>query len=158
MASHHQHTIPVEGYESELQNLGEHVDIPETPVRIIKITKTIAVKIPVPYPVKVVEKVPYPVHVNRPYPVPVPQIVHAPYTPKAHEHQALGGDHGFQGNVHEHQALGGGYGNHGNDDGSYQLQDNSEYNESPSYNGPSYNSYAPISEEYAISPNDHNNY
>ncbi|CAH2104706.1 unnamed protein product [Euphydryas editha] len=78
LASHHTHIIPVEGYETKLQDLGEHVNYHETPVRVVKITKTIAVKIPVPYPVKVVEKVPYPVHVNKPYPVPVPHIVKVP--------------------------------------------------------------------------------
>ncbi|CAB3231108.1 unnamed protein product [Arctia plantaginis] len=89
-ASHESHTIPVEDYETELHNLGEHVEIPETPVRIIKITKTVAVKVPVPYPVKVIQKVPYPVHISKPYPVPVPQIVKVPHveSPKtlpAHE-------------------------------------------------------------------------
>lgn len=79
MASHHSYTIPIEGYETELQNLGQHVDIPETPVKVVKITKTIAVKIPVPYPVKVREKVPYPVHIAKPYPVPVPQIIKVPH-------------------------------------------------------------------------------
>ncbi|XP_068621503.1 uncharacterized protein [Battus philenor] len=77
-ASEHTHIIPVEKYDTELQELGQHVEIPETPVRVVKITKTIAVKIPVPYPVKVIEKVPYPVHVSKPYPVPVPQIVKVP--------------------------------------------------------------------------------
>lgn len=78
-ASEYSHTIPVENYKTELQDLGQHVDLPETPVKVIKITKTIAVKIPVPYPVKVIEKVPYPVHVSKPYPVSVPQIVHVPH-------------------------------------------------------------------------------
>lgn len=95
-ASHHSHhvqTIPVENYETELQVLGEHVEIPETPVRVVKITKTVAVKIPVPYPVKVIQKVPYPVHINKPYPVPVPQIVKVPHVespPATHAHEALG--------------------------------------------------------------------
>ncbi|XP_037297869.1 dosage compensation regulator [Manduca sexta] len=79
IASHHSHTIPIEGYETELQVLGQHVDIPETPVKVVKITKTIAVKIPVPYPVKVREKVPYPVPIAKPYPVPVPQIIKVPH-------------------------------------------------------------------------------
>lgn len=90
---HEGHTIPVEHYETELHNLGEHVEIPETPVRVIKITKTVAVKVPVPYPVKVIEKVPYPVHISKPYPVPVPQIVKVPHveSPKPlHGHEALG--------------------------------------------------------------------
>lgn len=91
--SHHVHTIPVENYETELQVLGEHVEIPETPVRVIKITKTVAVKVPVPYPVKVIEKVPYPVHINKPYPVAVPHIVKVPHgdsSPQVHAHEALG--------------------------------------------------------------------
>ncbi|XP_028171668.1 uncharacterized protein LOC135087923 [Ostrinia nubilalis] len=96
VASHHQsHIIPVEGYDTELQDLGQHVEIPETPVKVIKITKTIAVKVPVPYPVKVREKVPYPVHVAKPYPVPVPQIIKVPHivSPKS-GHQHEGGDEG----------------------------------------------------------------
>ncbi|XP_046961995.1 uncharacterized protein LOC124531452 [Vanessa cardui] len=97
LASHYTHTIPVEGYETELQDLGQHVEVPETPVKVIKITKTIAVKIPVPYPVKVVEKVPYPVHVNKPYPVPVPHIVKVPVAHKpSHGHEALGHGSSYQ--------------------------------------------------------------
>lgn len=109
-SGHSQHTIPIEHYETELQNLGEHVEIPEHPVKVIKITKTIAVKVPVPYPVKVVQKVPYPVHISKPYPVPVPQIVHVPAPHKPHAHDASDG--------HQQQ------------DQPYQVQ------ESPSY-GPS---------------------
>ncbi|XP_041979032.1 uncharacterized protein LOC121733021 [Aricia agestis] len=107
LTEHGSYTIPVEGYDSELQDLGEHVDVPETPVRVIKITKTIAVKVPVPYPVKVIEKVPYPVHVNRPYPVPVPQIVRVPQqAPNPHheqqiqQHQALDVAHAPFQNIH----------------------------------------------------------
>ncbi|XP_013181214.1 PREDICTED: uncharacterized protein LOC106127624 [Papilio xuthus] len=97
-ASEHKHIIPVENYDTELQDLGQHVEIPETPVRVVKITKTIAVKIPVPYPVKVVEKVPYPVHVSKPYPVPVPQIVKVPHVISSKDkigHEAL--DSPYQG-------------------------------------------------------------
>lgn len=82
LASEHTHVIPVEHYETELQDLGQHVEQHETPVKVIKITKTIAVKIPVPYPVKVIEKVPYPVHVSKPYPVQVPHIVQLPAAKK----------------------------------------------------------------------------
>lgn len=107
-ASHHDHshTIPVEGYETKLQDLGQHLEIPETPIKVIKITKTIAVKVPVPYPVKVIQKVPYPVHISKPYPVPVPQIVHVPAP--THKHGA--DDHSS---------------NHGNTHGgdSYQVQE-----------------------------------
>ncbi|CAG5021843.1 unnamed protein product [Parnassius apollo] len=78
-ASQHTHIIPVENYDTELQELGQHVEYPETPVKVVKITKTIAVKVPVPYPVKVIQKVPYPVHVSKPYPVPVTQIVKVPH-------------------------------------------------------------------------------
>ncbi|XP_013134044.1 PREDICTED: uncharacterized protein LOC106099901 [Papilio polytes] len=97
-ASEHKHIIPVENYDTELQDLGQHVEIPETPVRVVKITKTIAVKIPVPYPVKVLEKVPYPVHVSKPYPVPVPQIVKVPHVITSKDklgHEAL--DSPYQG-------------------------------------------------------------
>lgn len=101
LASQHSHIIPVEGYETELQVLGQHVEIPETPIKVVKITKTVAVKIPVPYPVKVREKVPYPVHVAKPYPVPVPQIIQVPHVvqPKAHREQGGGGG-AFQ-NTHQ---------------------------------------------------------
>ncbi|XP_050675933.1 uncharacterized protein LOC126972870 isoform X1 [Leptidea sinapis] len=124
LASHHSHTIPVEGYETELHDLGEHVHIPETPVRVIKITKTVAVKVPVPYPVKVVEKVPYPVHINRPYPIPVPHIVKVPHAiaPKAAEYTIDGGQE--HGHPHQHQG--------------YQVQEN-EYHE----DGPHPYQYAP---------------
>ncbi|CAG9784459.1 unnamed protein product [Diatraea saccharalis] len=103
VASHHQsHIIPVEGYETELQDLGQHVEIPETPVKVIKITKTIAVKVPVPYPVKVREKVPYPVQVAKPYPVPVPQIIKVPHivTPTKSGHNDEGGYGNGQFNTH----------------------------------------------------------
>ncbi|XP_032510678.2 uncharacterized protein LOC116765335 [Danaus plexippus] len=118
IASHHGgHVIPIEGYETELQNLGEHVEIPETPVKVIKITKTVAVKVPVPYPVKVYEKVPYPVHVNKPYPVPVPQIIRVPYDQHgpqvAHGHEAL--DVGHNGQFHNQ-----------NNENSYQVQENQQ--------------------------------
>lgn len=117
--SHHSHTIPVEGYETELQNLGEHVEIPETPVKVIKITKTIAVKVPVPYPVKVVEKVPYPVHVNKPYPVPVPQIIKVPVSHvHGHGHEALDVGHGHQ------------FQDRQQDGNSYQVQE--EHHDAPS--------------------------
>lgn len=94
IASHHSHIIPVEGYDTELQDLGQHVEIPETPVKVIKVTKTIAVKIPVPYPVKVREKVPYPVHVAKPYPVPVPQIIKVPHIVSPHGGHHDGGEKG----------------------------------------------------------------
>ncbi|XP_045510751.1 putative uncharacterized protein DDB_G0282499 [Colias croceus] len=155
-ASHSSYTIPVEGYETELHDLGEHVENHETPVRIIKITKTVAVKVPVPYPVKVVQKVPYPVHINRPYPVPVPQIIKVPHdvAPKLnHENHALDIEHrdgSFQ-NPHN----------------SYQVQENHPQDDAPNpyeqdshaYNGPSHNSYNPsVAEEYnGEGPGDHYN-
>ncbi|CAK1549862.1 unnamed protein product [Leptosia nina] len=141
LSSHHSHTIPVEGYETELHNLGEHVEIPETPVKVIKITKTVAVKIPVPYPVKVVEKVPYPVHVNKPYPVPVPHIVKAPYAGLKHDHEQ-----GLKQSGDEYQ-------NHGIN--SYQVKESDYDAPAPngqeySYNSPTYNHYdAPIVDEYS---------
>ncbi|XP_072936511.1 uncharacterized protein [Epargyreus clarus] len=142
LASHHTHVIPVEGYETELQDLGEHVITPEAPVKVIKITKTVAVKVPVPYPVKVVEKVPYPVHVSKPYPVPVPHIVRIP-TPvltKAHHEQSSDGGHQADGN-------------------SYDVHENNEApnakeyepsSESESYGGGNFGNYqnAPFENEY----------
>lgn len=127
-ASHGTYTIPVEGYESKLQVLGQHVEIPETPVKVIKITKTVAVKIPVPYPVKVREKVPYPVHIAKPYPVPVPQIIKVPHvvTIPQKSHQDGGwnsgsdqGSSGAEGSYYGHQQGGD---NGGNDVGhTYQV-------------------------------------
>ncbi|XP_022820339.1 uncharacterized protein LOC111352205 [Spodoptera litura] len=166
-ASHHGHTIPVENYETELQVLGESVEIPETPVRVVKITKTVAVKVPVPYPVKVIEKVPYPVHINKPYPVPVPQIVKIPHVespPKLHAHEALGSQDGqshFPGNSYQVQEA---HSRDGASDDSYgpEIQsyngDNSGHNHgfapygdessegssSGSYGGPSHSYYGNI--------------
>ncbi|XP_026327505.1 uncharacterized protein LOC113235811 [Hyposmocoma kahamanoa] len=119
-ASDHSHIIPVEKYETELQDLGQHVDIPETPVKVVKITKTIAVKIPVPYPVKVVEKVPYPVHVSKPYPVPVPHIVHVPHPGKS---KSFGGHEAID---VSHASLQHG----GQDDSQYKVQDSPSYDTS----------------------------
>lgn len=138
-ASKHSHTIPVENYKTELQELGQHVDIPETPVKVIKITKTIAVKIPVPYPVKVIEKVPYPVHVSKPYPVPVPHIVHVPHPGKPKS--PIG-----------HEAIDAGHGSHagGHDDSQYQVQ------ESPSYDTSSGDhSVGPVDGGYSFQGNSH---
>ncbi|XP_053599821.1 uncharacterized protein LOC128669195 [Plodia interpunctella] len=119
-ASEKSHVIPVEGYETELENLGQHVEIPETPVKVIKITKTIAVKVPVPYPVKVREKVPYPVPISKPYPVPVPQIIKVPHLVHTKsdqtEHDSGNTDSGYGGFQGSHQ-LGGGIQN------SYQVQE-----------------------------------
>lgn len=146
LASHYTHTIPVEGYETELQNLGEHVEIPETPVKVIKITKTIAVKVPVPYPVKVVEKVPYPVHVSKPYPVPVPQIIKVPVSHgHSQGHEALDAGH--------HQFL-----DRQQNGNSYQVQETAydappaeSYDDSGSQSyegGNNENSYGVPNEEY----------
>ncbi|PZC78796.1 uncharacterized protein LOC124645728 [Helicoverpa zea] len=154
--SHHVQTIPVENYETELQVLGEHVEIPETPVRVVKITKTVAVKVPVPYPVKVIEKVPYPVHINKPYPVPVPQIVKVPHVEspqQLHGHEALGsqGSH-YPGNsyqVQESHARG------GHSDGD------SFGPESQSYNGGNsghIQSFLPHSDEYSSEGSSGNSY
>ncbi|XP_049866026.1 uncharacterized protein LOC126366815 [Pectinophora gossypiella] len=124
-ASEYSHTIPVENYETELQVLDTHVDIPEPPVKVVKITKTVAVKIPVPYPVKVIEKVPYPVHVSKPYPVPVPQIVHVPqpaHPPAKQQHHQ------------QHEALDaphGGFQQHGQQEGSYNVQEDDSHENAP---------------------------
>lgn len=159
-ASHHSHhvqTIPVENYETELQVLGEHVEVPETPVRVIKITKTVAVKVPVPYPVKVVEKVPYPVHINKPYPVPVPQIVKVPHhvgpSPQVHAHEPLGSQGSqshFPGSSYQVQEAHSRDG-HSNDD-SYGPQ---------SYSGGNFDftqSFVPHSDEYSSEGSSGNSY
>lgn len=138
--------------------MGEHVEIPETPVRVVKITKTVAVKIPVPYPVKVIEKVPYPVHINKPYPVPVPQIVKVPHveTPQTlHGHEALGSQDGSQ--------------NPGGHDQSYQVQEHQgapSYGDSyqpeiQSYNGDNSGhsqSFGPYNDEYSSEGSSSNSY
>ncbi|XP_023955252.2 uncharacterized protein LOC112058578 [Bicyclus anynana] len=129
LASHHTHVIPVEGYETELQDLGQHVEIPETPVKVVKITKTIAVKIPVPYPVKVVEKVPYPVHVNKPYPVPVPQIIKVPVAHHSHGQEALDVNHGNQFQDRQHN------------ENSYHVQEQPSGAQEESYDGSANQSY-----------------
>lgn len=158
-ASEHSHTIPVENYKTELQELGQHVDLSETPVKVIKITKTIAVKIPVPYPVKVIQKVPYPVHVSKPYPVPVPHIVHVPHpgkpkSPVGHDpidasHASHEGGHeDSQYQVQESPSYDTSSGGHsfGPADGGYSFQGNSNhgqsfggYNHDRSFEGDSYN-------------------
>lgn len=140
----------MEEYSTELQDLGQHVEYKETPVRVIKITKTVAVKVPVPYPVKVIEKVPYPVHVAKPYPVSVPQIVRVPHDSPAHAHAPqpqpahVYGDHSY--NVHEnppsddqslHSFSSGQLG--GKESGYTQTADEHphEYDASGSYDAPS---------------------
>ncbi|XP_013200572.1 uncharacterized protein LOC106143120 [Amyelois transitella] len=135
-ASEHSHVIPVEGYETELENLGQHVEIPETPVKVIKITKTIAVKVPVPYPVKVREKVPYPVPISKPYPVPVPQIIKVPHIvhtksdqPEHDSNNANYGYTGFQGSPHL-----------GDQDKFYQVQETPAH-ESGHFAPQSFNGY-----------------
>lgn len=99
------------------------MEIPETPVKVIKITKTIAVKVPVPYPVKVREKVPYPVPISKPYPVPVPQIIKVPHivTTKSDGHENADAGYGSFPGTHQ---LGG----QGND---YQVQEHVPHDSPP---------------------------
>ncbi|KAF5282084.1 hypothetical protein FQA39_LY00609 [Lamprigera yunnana] len=49
------------------------------PPKVVKISSTVALKIPKPYPVKIPHNVPYPVHVDKPYPVPVTHLVKVPH-------------------------------------------------------------------------------
>lgn len=49
-----------------------HAEVP--PPKTIRITKTVAIKVPVPYPVR--NDIPIPVHIPKPVPIPVPY--HAP--------------------------------------------------------------------------------
>lgn len=137
----------MENYKTELQELGQHVDIPETPVKVVKITKTIAVKIPVPYPVKVIEKVPYPVHVSKPYPVPVPHIVHVPHPKHVVGHEAIGASHGsLQHGGHE----------------DYQVQESPSYDTSsgghsfgPAAGGHSFQGNSQHGHSFGASDDDH---
>ncbi|XP_075992236.1 uncharacterized protein LOC142987392 [Anticarsia gemmatalis] len=159
--SHDSHTIPVENYETELHDLGEQVIIPETPVKVIKITKTVAVKVPVPYPVKVIEKVPYPVHISKPYPVPVPQIVKVPHVESPErlpEHEAIGSNDDI---LHHAGGL----------QGNYQVQElhsqdgasnkNSYEPEVQSYNGDHSGhsqNFAPYGDDYSSEGSSGNTY
>lgn len=63
------------GQPYQLEHLGSFVGKHTLPPKIIRITKTVAVRVPVPYPVKVPHGVPYPVHVPKPYPVQVQKLV-----------------------------------------------------------------------------------
>lgn len=63
------------GGEHQYQHLGSYVGKYQLPPKEIRITKTVAVKVPVPYPVKVPHSVPYPVHIVKHVPVPVPKII-----------------------------------------------------------------------------------
>ncbi|KAK4886699.1 hypothetical protein RN001_002970 [Aquatica leii] len=49
------------------------------PPKIVKISSTVALRIPKPYPVKIPHKVPYPVHIDKPYPVPVTHLIKVPH-------------------------------------------------------------------------------
>lgn len=61
--------------QQQFQHLGTYVGKHHLPPKEIRITKTVAVKVPVPYAVKVPHAVPYPVHVVKHVPVPVTKIV-----------------------------------------------------------------------------------
>ncbi|XP_012215091.2 E3 ubiquitin-protein ligase RNF12-B-like [Linepithema humile] len=58
--------------------ISQSVHLHEVPTKVIKVIKTVAIKIPVPYPVKVPHHIPFPVPVKHPVAVPVPQIVKVP--------------------------------------------------------------------------------
>lgn len=61
--------------EQHFQHLGSFVGKHHLPPKEIRITKTLAVKVPQPYPVKVPHPVPYPVKVVKHVPVHVPKVI-----------------------------------------------------------------------------------
>ncbi|KAK9711675.1 hypothetical protein QE152_g25344 [Popillia japonica] len=61
----------------QIQDLGTMTE-GEVPPESVKVTKTITVKIPQPYPVSVPHPVPVPYSVPKPVPVPVTKLVHVP--------------------------------------------------------------------------------
>lgn len=64
--------------EQPIQDLGT-ISEGEVPADSVRVTKTITIKVPQPYPVEVSNPVPYPVEVAKPYPVPVTKLVHVPH-------------------------------------------------------------------------------
>lgn len=113
--------------------MGQHVEYGKPPVKVIKITKTVAVKVPVPYPVKVIQKVPYPVHVAKPYPVPVTQIVKVPHGYKEDHEDGLHNvnDHGISGGEGHYYGLEASKHNDRQDEHSFEGHDNSQAHGSP---------------------------
>lgn len=95
---HHGHTV----------DLGSYVGKHKIPPKVIHITKTVAVKVPVPYPVKVPYHVPYPVEVIKPYPVPVPKYIkikeQVPIEVPVHSGHGGGGG-GYSGGASEHASI-----------------------------------------------------
>lgn len=75
----------------QYENLGSYVGKHNVPPKEIKVTKTVAVKVPVPYVVKVPHSIPYPVQVVKTFPVPVTKIVkvheQVPVHPPNYHHQ-----------------------------------------------------------------------
>ncbi|XP_061512534.1 uncharacterized protein LOC133393096 isoform X1 [Anopheles gambiae] len=73
-----QNFTELERASEKLIDLGFYVGKHKLPPKTVKITKTVAVQVPVPFPVKVPEPVPVPVPVAKPVPVPVPTLVAVP--------------------------------------------------------------------------------
>lgn len=111
-----------DGHPIETIDLGSYVGKHHIPPKVIKITKTVAYKVPVPYPVKVPHGVPYPVPVPKPYPVHVPKYIKIKeqvpvYIPAPHGEQHNHGGGGGGGGGYEHFNHAGGDGNAGFDGG-----------------------------------------
>lgn len=92
--------------DHEHVHLGTFVGKHMLPPKVIHITKTVAVKVPVPYPVKVPHHIPYPVPVPKPYPVHVPKIIkiteQVPIEVPTHHH------HGSDEGSHDEHSFAGG--------------------------------------------------
>ncbi|XP_055545357.1 putative cyclin-dependent serine/threonine-protein kinase DDB_G0272797/DDB_G0274007 [Wyeomyia smithii] len=73
-----QNFTDLEKASEKLIDLGTVIAPHKVPPKTVKITNTVAVKVPVPYPVKVPIPVPVPIPVNKPIPVPVPKIINVP--------------------------------------------------------------------------------
>ncbi|GJQ86654.1 hypothetical protein Trydic_g15756 [Trypoxylus dichotomus] len=63
--------------DQQIQDLGTITE-GEVPPESVRVTKTITIKIPQPYPVDVPHPVPVPYSVPKPVPVPVTKLVHVP--------------------------------------------------------------------------------
>lgn len=130
------------------EELGTYVGKHTLPPKIIRIVKTVAVKVPVPYPVKVPYPVRVPVHVPQPYPVHVQKLVkvHEPY-PVHTDSKSFGssdlGQHGHESNDFSgHGGSSGSLGSSGYSGQGYESIDQASYSKPDA--GFDVSSYQPI--------------
>lgn len=114
------------GYPIQTIDLGTFVGKHHLKPNTIKVTRTVQVKVPVPYRVNVPHPLPYPVPVPKPYPVEVPKYIKVKeqvpvYVPvhsgghHDHHHQHNGGSDGYSSNNQgygQYQQGAGGYADH----------------------------------------------